>query len=142
VDLIEDVENLLRHHQHPEGDTVTDQTVEETPAQGESIAEEAEDHVKQIIAWGQRFLTQGLPALKTKAEAEVTELKAKVAELEASPAVKLLENLLPALAQAVLKIMGEVVAAIGTAVSDVTGPETPAEPDAPAEPPADGEQPQ
>jgi hypothetical protein len=75
-------------------------------------------------------------------QAEVTELKAKVAELEASRAVKLLENLLPALAQAVLKIMGEVVAAIGTAVSDVTGPETPAEPDAPAEPPAEGEQPQ
>jgi hypothetical protein len=36
--------------------------------------------------------------------------------------------------------MGEVVSAIGTAVSDVTGPEAPAGPDAPAEP--GGEQPQ
>jgi hypothetical protein len=87
------------------------------------IAEEAEDHVKQLIAWGQRFLSPA--SLKTKAEADVAELKARVAEPEGNPAVKLAENLLPAQAQAVLKIMGEVVAAIGTAVSHVTGPEAP-----------------
>lgn len=139
MDLIEDVEHLIHHH--PEGDTVTEQTTGEAgPAEGETLVEEAEDHVKQIIAWGQRFLAQGLPALKTKAEAEVASLQAELAELKANPAVKLLENLLPAQAQAVLEIMGKVVSAIGTAVSDVTGPEAPAEPEAPAGP--GSEQPQ
>jgi hypothetical protein len=48
------------------------------------IAEEAEDHVKQVIARGQRFLSPGPPALKTKAEVDVAELKARVADLEAT----------------------------------------------------------
>jgi hypothetical protein len=41
-------------------------TVFSKPAQGESIAKEVEDHVKQLIAWGQRLLSQGLPALKPR----------------------------------------------------------------------------
>jgi hypothetical protein len=136
VDLIEDVENLLRHHQHPEGDTVTDQTVEETgPAQGESIAEEAEDHVKQLIAWGQRFLSQGLPAVKAKAEG----LAAELAALQGNPVVKLLEGLAPEQVQVIAGIVERVVAVVRGAEPEPPAPEAPAEPEAPAD---GGEQPQ
>jgi hypothetical protein len=138
MNLLEDVERLIHHH--PEGAAVTDTTTEtKTPA------EDAEEHVKQMIAWGQRFLSEALPAVSTAA-AKADELAQKVEQYEANPAVKVILDaaLSPDHAQQLAAILDGIVKVFGVVEHEIAEhvPAAPAASEVPAAPIVAGGQPQ
>jgi hypothetical protein len=142
VTLLADIEKLVHHH--PEGAAVTDQTTTAT-AEPENFVADAEEHVKQIMAWGQRFLAEALPAV-SGAAAKAQEYAAKLAQYEANPAVKVILDaaLSPDHAQQLAAILDGIVKVFGTVEHEIAEhiPAAPAAPEVPAAPIVAGGQPQ
>jgi hypothetical protein len=134
VHPIRDIENIIHHH--PEGDTMTDHAAETT-----SVARDAEEHVKQMIAWGQRFIGEALPAVASAA-AKADEYAEKLAAYDANPAVQVIVKaaLSPDRADQLADVLAGMVKLFGTVEHDIAehipAPDQPAEPSAPDAPAA------
>jgi hypothetical protein len=137
--LIDDIENLIRHH--PEGDTaMTDETASPSPIKT------VEEHAAQAEAWLRKLIGESLPVV-TEAASKTEELAAEVARWQQNPVVKLLEEaaLSPEEYAALTGIVESSLALIGKAahaVEEHVDAAEPATPEAPATPVVAGAQPQ
>lgn len=128
---IREIEQLIHHR--PEGDAMTEQT-SEAP---KTAVEDAEEHVRQMIAWGQRFIDKALPAV-TSAAARADDLAEKLAQYEANPAVQIIAKAVldPERAAQLADVLAGMVKMFGAVEHEAEEhePAPPAEPEAPAEP--------